>query len=189
MATNPRILTADDVFDLPVPEGIGGYDFVDGELVPIMPASFTHGRLLIEVGYRLRDHVEKAGLTGDVVSDTAFVLGLPRDPERMRSPDVAYISREKTAGTNPHRLVRNVPEFVVEVDLTSGKKPGGKQRVVDYLAAGVSLVWTIDVYSATAMAYRPDGSAHLYHDDDVLDAGDVVPGFRLPLKELFPDAR
>ncbi|HEX7050192.1 MAG TPA: Uma2 family endonuclease [Longimicrobiales bacterium] len=114
-----------------------------------------------------------------------FVLGLRRDRERMRGPDVAYIRRERTLGAGPERPFRGVPDLAVEIDLTSAKKPGGQQRVVDYLEAGVRLVWVVDPRSRTATAYRPDGSARLVRPDEALEGEDVVPGFRLPLAELF----
>jgi Uma2 family endonuclease len=52
-------------------------------------------------------------------------------------------------------------------------------------AAGVPLVWAIDPHSRSAMTYRPDGSARLVREDEVLDAGEIVPDFLLPLATLF----
>jgi len=186
MATHPRVLSADDVFDLPVPGHLIGWEFVDGRPVPVSPASAIHGELIIEVGRRLANHVHERGLRGKVYSDAGFILGLPRDPERMRAPDVAWVEGSKVdAHPDPERLFRCVPDLAIEIDLGSGKKPDGQQRIVDYLEAGVPLVWAIDPHSRTAVSYRPDGSARLYRADEILDAGEVVPGFRLPLAELF----
>lgn len=185
MATNPDTPTADDVLDLPPPESAIGWEFVDGRPVPVMPASPMHGELIVEVARLLANHVIEHRLPGKVWSDVGFVLGLRRDRERMRGPDVAYIQHAKTAGTDPERLFRGVPDLAIEIDLTSAKKPGGQQRVVDYLEAGVPLVWVIDPHSHTAVVYRRDGSARLMREDDVLEGENVVPGFRLSLAELF----
>jgi Uma2 family endonuclease len=180
------MLTADDVLDLPVPEGLLGYEFVDGEPVPVTPASPIHGNVNGEVFHHLRKHQDERGLTGKAFVDAAFVLGLPRDPERMRAPDVSYVSQAKIdAHPNPERVFRCVPELAVEIDLNSTKKPGGQQRVVDYLEAGVRLVWVIDPHSRTATVYRPDGSARLVRGDEALEGEDVLPGFRLELGALF----
>jgi Uma2 family endonuclease len=114
------------------------------------------------------------------------VLGLKRDRQRMRGPDVAYVSREKAAAhQDPEKLLRCVPDLAIEIDLSSGKKPGGQQRIIDYLDAGARLVWAIDPHTRTAVAYRPDGSAQLVRESGTLDADDVVPGFLLPLADLF----
>lgn len=83
MALSPRALGADDVLDLPLPEDVSGYEFVDGVPVPVMPASPVHGELIIEVGRRLKNHVLERGVAGKVYSESGFVLGLRRDPERM----------------------------------------------------------------------------------------------------------
>ncbi|HSJ07073.1 MAG TPA: Uma2 family endonuclease, partial [Longimicrobiales bacterium] len=127
MVTNPAMLTADDVLDLPPTDGAIGWEFVDGWPVPVMPASPIHGELIVEVAYRLRRYVEDAAIRGRIWSDTGFVLGLRRDPERMRGPDVAFIRSDRTEGTDPERLFRGVPDLAVEIDLSSGKKPGGQQ--------------------------------------------------------------
>jgi len=186
MAAHPNALSADDVLDLPLTDDLIGYELVDGKPVPVTPASPTHGGMVVEVAYRLMGHVEKAGLDGRVYVDAGFVLGLEADPERMRAPDVSYVSRRKVeAHADPERLFRCLPDLAVEIELTSGKKPGGQQRIVDYLEAGVPLVWAIDPRAATATVYRPDGSARLLRTGDSLDGEEIVPGFGLPLARLF----
>jgi Uma2 family endonuclease len=189
VATRARILTADDVLDLPVPEDAIGYELVDGRPVPVMPASLIHGQLIVEVGRRLANHVSDHRLSGRVFGDSGFVLGLRRDRERMRGPDVMYVERSKLEGHDPERIFRGIPDLAIEIDLTSAKKPGGHQRIVDYVEAGVRLVWAIDPHSRTAMVYRPDGSARLIRSGEALDGEDVVPGFRLSLTELFEETR
>jgi Uma2 family endonuclease len=186
MPTEPRSLTADDVLDLTVPDDAIGYELVDGKAVPVMTASVTHGGLVAKVSYLLSKHVEQAGLTGTVCYGCGFVLGLAHDPERVRGPDVSYIAKDKIdAHPDPDRLLRCVPDLAIEVDLTSARKPGGQQRILDYIEAGVPLVWVLDARSRSAIAYRRDGSARLLRENDVLDAEEIVPGFRLPLAELF----
>jgi Uma2 family endonuclease len=186
MGTHTRSFTPDDILELEGPDGVGGYDLVDGQLVPVSPASAIHGRLIVEVAARLWAHVRQAGLTGTVYADASFVLRLPQDPDRVRSPDVSYVAREKVeAHRDPERIFGCVPDLAVEIDLMSEKNPGGQQRIVDYLTAGVPLVWAIDPHTSTAMAYRPDGSARLLRTGDALDGEEVVAGFRLPLEELF----
>ncbi|MBI4544086.1 MAG: Uma2 family endonuclease [Gemmatimonadetes bacterium] len=186
MATSPAAFTADDMLDLPLPDGVSGYEFVDGRPVPVMPASPIHGRLIVEVARLLANYVIEHRLPGTVYSDAGFVLGLRHDRERMRGPDVAYVERSKVeAHADPERLFRCVPDLAIEIDLTSAKKPGGQQRVVDYLEAGVRLVWAIDPHTRTAMVYRPDGTARMLRTHEALEGEDIVPAFRLPLADLF----
>ena len=185
MATHPRALSVDDVLELPLPDGVSGYEFVDGRPVPVMPASLLHGELIVEVARVVANFVIEHGLPGKVYSDSGFVLGLRRDRERMRGPDVAYVELSKLANADPERLFRGVPDFVVEIDLTSAKKPGGQQRILDYLEAGVRLIWAIDPHSRSSTVYRPDGSGRLVRGDESLDGEDVLPGLRVRLADLF----
>lgn len=189
MATHSTAaFTADDILGLPLPNGVSGYELVDGQPVPVMPASRIHGRLIVRVGYLLERHVREHELTGTVLSDAGFVLGLRRDAERMRGPDVAYIERNKIeANPDPERLLRCTPDLAIEIDLTSAKKPGGKQRIAEYLEAGTRLVWAIDPRTRTATVHRPDGSVDVVHEHETLDADDVVPSFRMRLRDLFAE--
>ncbi len=141
MATNPTAFSADDALDLPLPNGVTGYEFVDGQPVPVMPASRMHGRLIVTVARILDTYVLEHGLPGEVYSDAGFVLGLRRDRQRMRAPDVAYVDRSKVeANPDPERLFRCAPDLAIEIDLTSAKKPGGRQRIAEFLEAGTRLV-------------------------------------------------
>jgi Uma2 family endonuclease len=185
VATHPHVLSADDVFDIPVPDELLWYELVDGQLVPVIPPSLRHGELVALVTTALRNHVHGHDLPGEVFTDAGFVLGLPNDPERMRGPDVMYVEHVNLEGRDLERVFRGIPDLAVEIDLTSGKKPHGQQRIVDYIEAGVRLVWAIDPYSRTATVYRSDGSARLLRVPQTLDGEDVVPGFRLELSELF----
>ena len=185
MATKPRALSADDILEMPVPDGLLGYELVDGQLVPVIPPSLRHAELVALVTRALLNYVIDHAVPGKVFTDGGFVLGLRRDPERMRGPDVMYVQRSKLEGQDLERIFRGIPDLAVEIELSSAKKPGGHQRVVDYLEAGVRLVWAIDPRSRTAMVYRPDGSARLLRANEALDGEDVIPGFRLELSELL----
>jgi Uma2 family endonuclease len=91
----PKSLTADELFNLPVPPHLRGYELVAGKLVPVMPASPIHGRLMLKMGRLLMNYVAKNAIAGGVYGDVGCILGLSRDPERMRAPDVAFVSETR----------------------------------------------------------------------------------------------
>lgn len=187
MATHRAPLDPDDLLDLPLPDGVSGYELVDRQPVPVSPASLDHGWLIIEVGRRLANFVEAHGIAGRVYADAGFVMQLPWDDRRLRGPDVAFVTEATLArfGDPGPRFARFVPELAVEIDVSSGRKPGGRQRIRDYLQAGVRLVWDIRPRTRTATVHRRDGSVVELSDAEGLDGEDVVPGFRLPLSMLF----
>jgi Uma2 family endonuclease len=187
MAIQPHSLRAEDVPRIPVTDpAISGYELVNGELVPVMPAKRTHSWLAVEVARRLGNHVLETG-TGAVFADVWCNLRLPRDPERLRAPDVAYFGDEKLAAAGNDEIFRVLPDLVIEIySPTNWRRRGDfQQRVRDYLDAGVGLLWVIYPSAGYAMVHRPDGSARMVRETDALEGEDVVPGFRLLLGELL----
>lgn len=183
MATKPR-LTAEDLWRLG--EGDVRRELVNGEIVEMMPPGGVHGEITLKVGRRLAEHVERQGGGYVVVGDVGFVLSLPYDPERVRGPDVAFISADRLpGGVLPEGFIRGAPDLAVEILSPSDNSLDVQQKVRDYLEAGSRLVWLLAPKARTATVYRPDGSARLLREPDALDGEDVLPGFRLSLSEIF----
>jgi Uma2 family endonuclease len=184
-------LTADDVLDIPVPDQLRGYELENGELVEVSLPSPPHGRIVALVAHHLLNHVEERGGRGSVYGEVGCVLALRHDPERLRGPDVSYVSEEalRAHGGEPAKgWFRLIPDLVVEVD-SPGRKPAIEQRrIQEYLDAGVRLLWVIHTDARSATMYLPDGSARLLRVSEALEGEPVLPGLRLPLTRLFPEA-
>jgi Uma2 family endonuclease len=187
MATRRTSIEPDDLLNLAIPDGLSGFELVDGQPVPVTPASRVHGKLISRVLTRLQNYIDENDIVGEAYGDSGFVLGLRRDPRRLRSPDVSFVGQKKLAehGEADERFARFVPDLAIEIDLTSDRKPGGIQRIRDYLESGVPLIWAIHPRTQTATVYRQDGSVVELDKTDVLDAEDIIPGFLLPLDALF----
>ena len=191
MATNPMPnYSPDDLFDLPLPPGVIGFELVDGVPVEVTPVGPDHGSLAIEIGARLHAHVKQHRIAGRVYGEAGYVLGLRRDPKRLRAPDVSFLSAESLQrhGGKPARgFFRCAPDLAVEVE--SAERPMAlQQRIQDYLDADTPLVWVIHSETNSATVYHPDGSARLLRESDALDGEDVLPGLKIPLSELFADS-
>jgi Uma2 family endonuclease len=107
----------------------------------------------------------------------------------VRMPDVAFISWERLPGRRlpTESIPALAPDLAVEV-LSEGNTPGEMARKrQEYFAAGVRLVWMVDPRARTVEVYTaPDQSTRL-HAEHTLDGGEVLPGFALPLRELFAE--
>ena len=78
-----------------------------------------------------------------------------------------------------------VPNLAVEV-ISEGNTPGQiKRKLKDYFLAGVSLVWFADSRERTVEVYTAPDRSIVLSEDDSLDGGEVLPGFRLPVRQLF----
>ena len=181
-------LSADEVLEITVPPHLRGYELANGELVAVSLPGPPHGRIAAEVCYRIRRHLDRNPGAGRVYTEVGYVLGLRRDPERLRGPDVSFVSAERlrVAGGEPETgWFRLVPDLVVEVD-SPGRRPAlEQQRIQDYLDAGVRLLWLIHVETQSATVYRSDGTARLVRADEALDGEAVLPGLRVPVANLF----
>lgn len=161
-------------------------ELIDGVLVEkIMGAKES---LLACILIRLLgNHLERNQL--GVVLGEAGMLQLR--PRLVRIPDVSFISWDQMpSGEFPSEPVPSLfPDLAVEV-LSRGNTAGEMTlKVSEYFAAGSRLVWIIDPESQSAEVYTaPDECRHLKATQS-LDGGDVLPGFKLPLKELFATKR
>jgi len=183
MAIKAR-LTAQDLWKLG--EGDTRRELVNGEVVEMSPVGGVHGRVTTRICRRLAEHVERHGGGEVLVGDVGFVLDLPHDPERVRAPDVAFVTTSRLPeGRLPVGFLRGAPDLAVEV-LSPSNSPGDvHQKVRDYVDAGARLVWVVASEATTATISRADGSARLLRETDHLDGEDLLPGLSIPLAEVF----
>lgn len=184
MSVRPRA-TAADLWRLG--EGDARRELVNGEVVEMPPTGGIHGKVVTRLARRL-DEAAAARGTGEVITgDVGFVLHLPYDPERVRGPDLAFISTARLPdGRLPQGFVAGAPDLVVEVLSPSDNPADLQQRVRDWLEGGARLVWLIAPEAKTATVYRPDGSARLLRESEALDGEDVLPGLTIPLADVLP---
>ncbi len=108
-----------------------------------------------------------------------------------RRPDLAFVSAQKWPVGK--RVPKGeawdmVPDLAVEVVSESNTAQEVMQKVVDYLGAGSRLVWVVYPDLKQVHVYTDLTSARILTEPAELDGGEVVPGFRLSLTELFEDA-
>ena len=110
-------------------------------------------------------------------------------PDHVRIPDGAFTSWDRF----PERMrtIDPVPELVpdlaVEVLSPANTQDEMCLKRQDYFAAGVLLVWEIDIQKRTVDVYSPDGSVVTLTSAETLDGGEALPGFSLPLATYFAE--
>jgi Uma2 family endonuclease len=132
-------------------------------------------------------------LLGDFVEqhDLGIVLGeggtLRILPDQVRVPDVCFIGWDRFPERRlPEEPVPAVaPDLAVEILSESNTEAEMRRKLDDYFAGGVRLVWYIDPASKSAEVYTSADLQFVIKGDDTLDGGDVLPGFRVSLGELF----
>ncbi|MBV8076897.1 MAG: Uma2 family endonuclease, partial [Planctomycetaceae bacterium] len=110
-------------------------------------------------------------------------------PGLVRIPDVAFASWDRFAeGRIPLDPIPDlVPDLVVEVVSEGNTVAETDRKRREYFRAGVRLVWMIEPKDRTAAVFTsPEQSARL-DEAQTLDGGAVLPGFALPLRDLFAE--
>jgi Uma2 family endonuclease len=138
----------------------------------------------LELSTKLAMHVEPRVL-GEVYSaGTRFQRSL--EPGSVFSPDVSFVRRERLGEiTKTEGVFAGAPDLAVKVVPPDQSAREPKEEVAEWLTAGCRMVVVVNPTRRTATVYRSDSDTLNLTETDVLDGGDVVPGWQLPLGELF----
>ena len=106
----------------------------------------------------------------------------------IRLPDISFFARSPPGGKIPKGPVAPVaPDLAVEVLSKSNTKAEIARKLREYFASGTRLAWIIDPKKQSVRVHTSPTESVFLKADAVLDGGDVLPGFGLPLADLFPD--
>ena len=164
------------------------YELVDGQRVELPPMSVDSQALASRLGRHLGNH----GIAEDLgEAYTEMLFKLPLAKERNRKPDVAFVpySRWPEHQPMPDTNAWDVlPDLCVEVISPSDMADEIETKLNDYFEAGVRLVWVVYPRQERFYVYDSPSQIRRLTRADTLDGGTVLPGFTLPLAELFPQA-
>lgn len=177
-----KLLTAEDLLRLSS-QGFRG-ELINGVLRETVPAGKRHARIAMTMGAKFVNHVVPRRL-GQVGGTDGGVF-IERDPDTVREPDVYFVSADRLPlDDDSDGYLEVVPELVVEIVSPSDTQQSVNDKTTMWLSHGVLMV--IEVYPAeqAVMVHGRGAPSLTLTGDDVLDGGDVLPGFRLPLGEIF----
>lgn len=178
MATT-KLWTIEDVAQLPN-DGYR-YALIRGDLFRMPPPQSRHGRIVATLIWHVFGFV-RAHQLGRVYDQSGFVL--ERDPDTLLGPDLSFVQTSHLPA-DEDGYPELPPDLVVEVASPSQSGPSIAVKVALYLETGVRVVWVIDPERRAVRIYHQDGSEIHLGEQDELNGGDVLPGFRLPVAEIF----
>jgi Uma2 family endonuclease len=180
--TTARKLSADDLLAM----GSEGerYELDDGELIELPPAGPLHGKTENEIAFLLTRFVRQHRLGEIWTGDVGFKLL----EDRVRAPDVAFISRERLRRTPPPKkgFYPGSPDLAVEVLSPEDSAGQVLLKVSRFITAGTRLVWVVDPQRLVVTVYRANGEVLGLKSEDELLGEDVLPGFSCRVADLFP---
>jgi Uma2 family endonuclease len=155
----------------------------NGVLVEMSPSGYTSTELAAYLLHRIAGHVFQHRLGRIAGADGGFILS--QDPYVLLSPDVAFISTEHPKPKDD-KFYNHAPDLAVEVISPSERAGDIQEKVQTYLKYGTKLVWLIYPKQRQIVVSKQGSSqSDTLKVENKLDGGDVLPGFLLPVSELF----
>ena len=178
--SSPAVRTAAQLLDLP--RDGHRYELVHGELRRSMAAGFRHGELALRIATSLYAFVRDHDLGTACAAETGFRLA----DDHVRAPDAAFVRKERVAEAGAvDGFWPGAPDLAVEVVSPSDRYTDVEEKVADWLQAGASMVIVVNERRRTVTVVRSTTDVALLGAADVIDGGDVVPGWKLAVAELF----
>ena len=179
--TNMKLMTAEEL--LLLREDRQRYELVRGVLQTRPLMGHLDSYYALNVGSELFMHVEANGLGRTYSSNTGFLL--ERDPDYVLAPDAAFVRQERVDAVGEERgYFPGAPDLVVEVISPSDRYADVDDKVKEWLNAGALMVVVVNPRDRTVRVHTPVSVITLT-ESDILDGGDVVPGWRLPVADIF----
>jgi Uma2 family endonuclease len=177
--------TPEDLLNLP---DAVRYELVDGNLVERhmgAESSAIAAKIIVLLGMFLRGR-RLGELFG---SDTSYEC-FADAPGKVRRADVGFVRLDRLPGGRPPKgHLRVAPDLAVEVVSPNDTSEEVDEKVQEWLAAGVPLVWVVSPAIRAVRVYRPrtapNGRVSLLSFDDTISGEDVLPGFSCPVREFF----
>jgi Uma2 family endonuclease len=165
--------------------GDGNFELVDGHLVE-QSVSVLTGIVAGNLSALLGGHVVPTQV-GYILSSDTMHRYFPDHPERIRKPDLCFVRRDRlNAPQIAAGFLTIAPDLAVEIVSPNDEAEGLELKLLDYLDAGIPLIWVIYPIARTAVVYRAGGTASRLRAHDELQGEDVIPGFSCRLDALFP---
>lgn len=162
---------------------IGRAELIQGEIIEMPPPSYMHGFIELNIASLLRHFVRKHNL-GYVFTGEAG-LYTKRNPDTVRGVDAMYLSHQRFAQIKSPTYVDVAPELVVEVLSPSDRWREVHDKLAEYFAIGVPLVWVINSSKRQVHVYRSLTELEILSEGDTLTGGDILAGFEVLVDEIF----
>ena len=177
VTTATGLVTADEL--LAMPRNGERYELVRGRLVAKAPTGDLNAVVVKWIAFALTEYEVATGYGVVVSGEPGYRLEIA--PDTVRAPDVAWIAPGRIApGTQGYPQL--APDLVVEVQSPRQNLRG---KALMWLHYGCREVWVAVPSPISVTRYRAGVEPVTLYEGDVLDGGDLLPGFRVPVWRLF----
>jgi Uma2 family endonuclease len=185
-ATAARLMTMAELLAMP-DDGVDRW-LIRGQLreKPITVRNRFHSRVLVRIAQLLLDWLDRQPAPhGEVLGGKAG-FRIRKAPDTVVGVDVAYVSYEIASRLSDETtLVDGVPTLAVEILSPSDTHEEVRQKVTEYLEAGVALIWVVDPDDHVVRIYRTGAKLQVVNEDQELSGDPHLPGFHVAVRRLF----
>jgi Uma2 family endonuclease len=158
------------------------YELIDGELKEKIV-----GAEALFVATRISERLNSALYPQQGFAAVELMIYCFERPDHGRKPDVAFVRLHRLPDRKiPKGNLRLAPDLAVEVLSPGNTGIELEDKLDEYLAADVSMVWIVNPDRRTIRIYRNDGTTRLFRAQDVIENEPLLPGFRLVVGDVFP---
>ncbi len=182
MTVGQKPVTAEELMRTPQ-DGLRR-ELVRGEVRTMAPAGSAHGRIAINVAWSLTGHVKSQNLGVVFAAETGFKTASA--PDTVRASDAAFVRRERVEAVGEiEGYWPEAPDLAVEVISPNDRFAEVEEKVADWLAAGTRMVLVVNPQGKTVTVRFSEREARILSEREILDGGEVVPGWTLPVVDVF----
>lgn len=184
MSTIARFITEDEL--LRMPDG-SRYELIEGELRPMSPTGYEHGKATGNLCGMLGSHVRVNKLGDVLAAETGFVIARTSEGRAtVLAPDVSFVAKGRVpADADTTRYLELAPDLVAETLSPSDTAREVEEKVAMWLSAGVRIVLTLNPASKSVKVHRSQNDIIRLNNADELDLDDVVAAFRCRVSDIF----
>jgi Uma2 family endonuclease len=160
------------------------YELIRGELHAMAPPGAEHGRSTESLAARMTVHALDTELGVCFAAETGFLI--ERDPDTVLAPDWAFIAAARLPAVMPMGYMPLVPDAVLETRSPGDSKREVAAKMQRWVSVGAKVALDLDPRAQQLTVHRLGVPPEALGTDDVLALDDVLPGFSLPLRRVFP---
>jgi Uma2 family endonuclease len=155
------------------------FELIAGEIVEKMVSNPRSSSIGVFVGGFLSVFVFQNDLGRVTGADGGYVVG-----GEKYIPDAAFISKVRQPVQPPDAYNPLAPDLAVEVLSPFNDDEEMRLKIANYIAAG-TVVWLFDPDKQRVELYRNGQPVKILDKSEILEGGDILPGFKLALKDVF----
>ena len=141
--------------------------------------TLEHGMIAVNISAAIKAYIKQRGI-GRVAVEASYRA----DEKNVFLPDVSY-SHDTEKPVSTKGSVLYLPDLAVEIKSPDSSYEERREKAKVYLKNGTRLVWLVYPGKKLIEVYRPNQDSELLTIEDILEGGEVLEGFTLPIREVF----